>query len=347
MRSITLFTALALVSSQLVASAPPSYDERNVDRVTVIVTKTRYVAPTNYFTQAAPPWMQGNNPWGQYGGKHPHHGGQQPNGKPEVKPTGSNNGNSNSPGKKGKPGNNGGGNNHPTPTPIAGGQKPPTGNGGSQPTKKPGKPPGNGGHKTHKHPQGGQPTPPSKSSSKKPQPPKSSSKPQPSANAGYQGEVLQCHNVHRANHSAPALTWSSSLAATAQQIAETCNYGHSMGVGGAHYGQNIAAGVGPDEISKVISNMFYNHEEPYFNGQYGNPHPTGFEKWGHFSQVVWKKTSQVGCHTCDCSSKGGLKNTGGNVKPYFTVCNYAGPGNIAGQYAVNIGKPLGHPTVYG
>jgi hypothetical protein len=45
---------------------------------------------------------------------------------------------------------------------------------------------------------------------------------------GYQGMVLHHHNIHRRNHSAPDLTWSDSLAATAQKIGETCVYAHSM-----------------------------------------------------------------------------------------------------------------------
>jgi hypothetical protein len=45
---------------------------------------------------------------------------------------------------------------------------------------------------------------------------------------GYQGMVLHHHNIHRQNHSAPDLTWSDALAATAQKIGETCVYAHSM-----------------------------------------------------------------------------------------------------------------------
>lgn len=42
----------------------------------------------------------------------------------------------------------------------------------------------------------------------------------------YQGKVLYHHNAHRANHSVEALTWSDSLAATAQKIGESCRYEH-------------------------------------------------------------------------------------------------------------------------
>jgi hypothetical protein len=73
--------------------------------------------------------------------------------------------------------------------------------------------------------------------------------------------------------------------------------------------------------------MFYNGEVGYFAKQYGKPNPNmaDFEKWGHFSQIVWAATTTVGCATYDCSGQG-LSNTGGGVAPYFTVCNYKNPG---------------------
>jgi hypothetical protein len=98
---------------------------------------------------------------------------------------------------------------------------------------------------------------------------------------------------------------------------------------GGGYGQNIAAGVAPDNITAIITNLFYNGEINYFDGQYGKAQPdmTNFEKWGHFSQIVWKATTHVGCYTKDCSGQG-LGNTGGNVSPYFTVCNYKSAGTF-------------------
>ena len=44
----------------------------------------------------------------------------------------------------------------------------------------------------------------------------------------YQGFVQYHHNVHRANHSAPDLTWNDTLAATAEKIGKTCSYEHMM-----------------------------------------------------------------------------------------------------------------------
>jgi hypothetical protein len=86
----------------------------------------------------------------------------------------------------------------------------------------------------------------------------------------------------------------------------------------------------------VITELFYNGEVGYYDNLYVDlPEGTtqesedaqvkinmdNFHEWGHFSQMVWKGTTEVGCATVDCSSKS-LANTGGNVAPFFTVCNY-------------------------
>lgn len=143
----------------------------------------------------------------------------------------------------------------------------------------------------------------------------------------YAQKVLLSHNVHRANHSASNLAWSDSLASSAQTIAESCVYAHNTAVDGGGYGQNIAAGVPADNITAVITDLFYNGEVEWFAGLYQQAQPSmvNFEHWGHFSQVVWKSTTQVGCATVDCSAQG-LANVGSDVAPMFTVCNYGPPG---------------------
>lgn len=112
--------------------------------------------------------------------------------------------------------------------------------------------------------------------------------------------------------------------------------------------------------------MFYNGEEPLYASFYGQePDMSNFEAWGHFTQIVWKDTTEVACVTYDCTDANdglGLLNTGDGVSPYFTVCNYKGPGkaqliliqaipansapgNYAGEYAANVLAPKGEATV--
>jgi hypothetical protein len=106
--------------------------------------------------------------------------------------------------------------------------------------------------------------------------------------------------------------------------------------------------------------MWYNGElAAYLPSYYGqaNPDFSNFEVWGHFSQVVWKSTTSIGCATQFCKS-GTLFPT---VAGWFTVCNY-GPagtypryskaefkltiaGNMGGGYGTNVLPPLGHTTV--
>lgn len=107
----------------------------------------------------------------------------------------------------------------------------------------------------------------------------------------------------------------------------------------------------------MIGNDMYNREMPFYPGPYDsdNVDLTNFGSFGHFTQIVWKGTQQVGCATQYCPQ--GLTNAA--YAQYFTVCNYYPPGefsdmtllrswltwqlgNIVGAYS-NVGAPLGEP----
>jgi hypothetical protein len=78
------------------------------------------------------------------------------------------------------------------------------------------------------------------------------------------------------------------------------------------------------QVGVVISELFYNGEEPKFV-DYGQGTPadfdSAFESYGHFTQVVWVGSTSVGCASIDCSASG-LGNVGSGVPPVFHVCNY-------------------------
>nr|ACM90103.1 candidate effector 14 [Venturia inaequalis] len=165
----------------------------------------------------------------------------------------------------------------------------------------------------------------------------------------YAQKCVDHHNAHRANHSAGTLEWDAGLAATALKIAQSCVYAHDTQMDGGGYGQNIAAGCPASNVSSVITELFYNNEVGNFASMYGQATPANindeiaFDGFGHFTQIVWKGTTKVGCATYHCD--GGLANTGGSVSPDFTVCNYKTPGNYLGEFATNVLPPLGHPSI--
>lgn len=44
----------------------------------------------------------------------------------------------------------------------------------------------------------------------------------------YQTMVLNSHNIHRVNHTAPALTWGDALAVAAKVLSDTCIFHHNV-----------------------------------------------------------------------------------------------------------------------
>lgn len=161
----------------------------------------------------------------------------------------------------------------------------------------------------------------------------------------YAKAALDAHNSCRSKHDMHPLTYDKDLEACAQTLASLCEYKHDVtiasgGIQPGQYGQNIAAGVGAGQITKIIVDMFYEPEEAKFSaaGAYGmsQPPPEIFEDTGHFTQIVWNNTIKFGCSTQICPQ---LKGVSDDVPKVFTVCNYFPPGNYDGQYADNVFPP--------
>ncbi|KAK4234139.1 CAP domain-containing protein [Achaetomium macrosporum] len=169
----------------------------------------------------------------------------------------------------------------------------------------------------------------------------------------FQSTALYHHNVHRFNHSAGALEWSDEHAQYARTLAERCVFEHDTSIGGGEgYGQNLAmwGSTGNPEalgatqaVARAVSNGWYNGEVILFpSSEYGKSTPdmSQFEKWGHFSQLVWKDTKKVGCASVFCQP-GTLSSMGS----WYTVCNYYPAGNVGGAYGDNVAPPEGQSVV--
>ncbi|RDB29251.1 Protein PRY1 [Hypsizygus marmoreus] len=133
---------------------------------------------------------------------------------------------------------------------------------------------------------------------------------------------LSSHNSVRANHGAAPLTWSDDLAAKAQQWANGCVFEHSGGSLGS-FGENLAAGTSSVfNIQAAVKS--WTDEVKDYNA--ANPNPS------HFTQVVWKATTQVGCAIQSCD---GIFDASFGKAKYF-VCEYSPAGNIIGRFAENV-----------
>ena len=153
------------------------------------------------------------------------------------------------------------------------------------------------------------------------------------ASSGFEADILNAHNEKRALHGIQSLAWNDTLAKYAADYASStfsCNnvkLVHSNGP----YGENLAAGYSGgykpvdawyDEIKQ------YDFSNPGFN-----------EATGHFTQLVWKSTSQVGCAKVTCD----------NSWSQYTICEYSNTrGNVVGTdsktgksyFSENVLKPI-------
>lgn len=125
------------------------------------------------------------------------------------------------------------------------------------------------------------------------------------------------HNMLRALHGAPPLSWNTNLEVYAKMVTNRCVFSHSYG----SYGENL--GLGYPTIMGAVHDWYYREVNLY---DYDWPR---FEfETGHFTQLVWASTRRVGCALTDCPDLGRL-----------IACSYDPPGNYEGRFTANV-RPL-------
>jgi uncharacterized protein YkwD len=128
-------------------------------------------------------------------------------------------------------------------------------------------------------------------------------------------DMVKSHNQYRGTQCAGSLSWSQSIANGAQEWANKCTKAHSPGAFSGGYGENLAWGGILSGTGAV--DLWYNEIKDYnFNK------PVWSTKVGHFTQVVWKGSNQIGCGVARCGNEN------------YWVCRYAPPGNfnVSTQY---------------
>ncbi len=138
--------------------------------------------------------------------------------------------------------------------------------------------------------------------------------------ASAREEWLSSHNSYRSLHESTPLQWSKALAESAGDYAATCPTTHST----SGYGENIAWASYVQTPGNVVE-RWYREESGY-----AYEHPGFSPGIGHFTQLVWKETSQVGCG-CRSDCSGRYRDV--------CVCHYTPPGNYQNRFAENVLPP--------
>ncbi|NWH46024.1 PI16 inhibitor, partial [Fregata magnificens] len=138
--------------------------------------------------------------------------------------------------------------------------------------------------------------------------------------------ILDGHNKYRSQVSPPAIdmlkmTWDTELEAFAQAYAEKCIWDHNKERG--RRGENLFAMAPTLDLEFAVED--WNGEEKYYNLTTSTCVPG--QMCGHYTQVVWASTHQIGCGAKFCEKISGIETE----DMYLLVCNYYPPGNMKGR----------------
>ena len=149
------------------------------------------------------------------------------------------------------------------------------------------------------------------------------------ANAGpahnrFAAELLDAHNAERDEIGAPRLQWSQRLAKDAQlwaaRLAREGRMRHASQDERRGAGENLWTGSAGDYSATFMVRAFAEEKRHFRDGRFPDISRTGnWRDVGHYTQVVWSGTKEVGCAVAR------------NNRDDFLVCRYWPAGNIYGQ----------------
>lgn len=144
------------------------------------------------------------------------------------------------------------------------------------------------------------------------------------ARADFDQRLLASHNAERAAMGVPPLAWNDKLAAEARgwavELAATGRFEHSPDAPGkAPEGENLWAGTPRAYSPEAMVGLWVSEKKDYRPGVFPNNSRSGdIEQVGHYTQLIWRGSDQVGCATAV------------GREEEFLVCRYSGAGNVYG-----------------
>lgn len=144
------------------------------------------------------------------------------------------------------------------------------------------------------------------------------------ARADFNQRLLAAHNAERAALGVPPLRWDNQLATEARgwanELAATGRFEHSPDEPGKPLeGENLWAGTPRAFSPEAMVGLWVAEKKDYRPGVFPNNSRSGdVERVGHYTQLIWRGSGEVGCATA----------VGRDEE--FLVCRYSGAGNVYG-----------------
>ncbi len=136
--------------------------------------------------------------------------------------------------------------------------------------------------------------------------------------------MLRVHNAARAEVRAAPLVWNEALAVEAlswaRQLAREGQMRHS---GRPGHGENLWVGTRGAYSHTEMAQLWVDEKRLFVNRPTPDFSTTGnFADVGHYTQIIWPATSQVGCAIASDRNFD------------YLVCRYTAPGNVMGERAI-------------
>ena len=140
--------------------------------------------------------------------------------------------------------------------------------------------------------------------------------------------LLAVHNVERARLGIPPLKWNDKLAQRAAQWAQELTTMNELehaddadyDDGSEVEGENLWRGTKNYYTPEQMVNLWIEERKIFVNGPF--PHNATNGRWrdvGHYTQLIWKSTTEVGCAIAH------------NDEDEILVCRYVEGGNVIGE----------------